>query len=89
VTDPLLPALTPTARGLLGTIVEIGRPITTSGLVVRCNPRPVTTSEAEVDRWRAREQDLRRAVAELHDAGVVARAPHTLGTRTEQVVWVP
>lgn len=81
--------LSPTARGLLGTIAEIGRPISVGGLLVRCNPRPVTTSEAEVVRWREREHDLHRAVDELQAAGVVAHAVQKQDSRVVDVVWIP
>ncbi|MCO7222330.1 hypothetical protein [Klenkia sp. PcliD-1-E] len=84
-----LPALSPTARGLLGTLAEIGRPVSAKGLLLRCNPRPVTTTEAEVDRWRGREHDLRRAVAELHETGMVAHSVQKQGSEVVQVVWIP
>ncbi len=81
--------LSPTARGLLGTITEIGRPTSVRGLLARCNPRPVTTSEAEVVRWRERERDLHRAVDELQEAGLVAHTVEKRDSAVVDVVWIP
>lgn len=83
------PAVSPTAHGLLRTVVDLGRPTTVSELVARCNPRPATTAEPDVARWREREHDLHRAVAELHEAGLVTQQVEERDGRVAHVLWLP
>ena len=82
------PFLSPTAQGVLRTIVELGRPSPVGELVSRCNPRPVTTSEAEVIQWRHREQGLHAAIIELRDAGMVTETVQKQGGRVVRM-WLP
>ncbi|MEI4271821.1 hypothetical protein TEK04_08805 [Klenkia sp. LSe6-5] len=83
------PVVSSTAHGLLRTVVDIGRPTTVSELVARCNPRPATTTEPDVLRWREREHDLHRAVAELHEAGLVTKQVDKREGRVVHVLWLP
>ncbi len=83
------PFATPSAQGLLRTLVDLGRPTTVGELVARCNPRPATPSEADLARWREREDDLHRAVSELHEAGMVTRQVARRDGRVAHVLWLP
>lgn len=83
------PFASPSAQGLLRVLLDLGRPTTVSELVARCNPRPATTSEGDVARWREREHDLHRAVAELHEAGMVTKQVAKRDGRVAHVLWLP
>ncbi|GHE13435.1 hypothetical protein [Klenkia taihuensis] len=83
------PFASPSAQGLLRTLFDLGRPTTVGELVARCNPRPATSSEADLARWREREQDLHRAVSELHEAGMVTRQVEKREGRVAHVLWLP